>query len=201
MVRLPAFEGQPLALECDFLHNTIPPPTISSIGWFNETGNKIDPITDFGRILYVEGGRYLFIRILTTDQLMQEYHCEVMISGRTEPEVAPTRYILNGTLPSPNFFIEYITQLGEITGQVGEDVVFVYAASHRINSRFQVVFLDCILPDYINVIVAVFHRYLATFNVPAPKGNTRITIRCQIFPSGVYRYGTVIVQGKLKNYY
>ena len=68
--------------------NTFPPPTISTIGWFDDTGRKINPIPYQHEIVYVEGGRYLFMFSLTADQLMREYHCEVMITGRTEPEVA-----------------------------------------------------------------------------------------------------------------
>ena len=65
-------------------------------------------------ILYLERGRYLFIRELTAAQLMGEYHCEAMVSGQTDPVVAPTTYILNATLPSPNGLIEY-KQIGDIT--------------------------------------------------------------------------------------
>ena len=64
-----AFEGQSVALECDFLPS-IPPPTIR---WFG-TRSRIDPVEAQNAVLYLEGGRYLFIRELTAALLFLNYY-------------------------------------------------------------------------------------------------------------------------------
>ena len=150
MVSVSAFVNRLVALECDFLPS-IPPPTIR---WFSNTRSRIDPVEAQNAILYLEGGRYLFIRELTAAQLMGEYHCETMVSCQTDPVVAPTTYILNATLPPLNTPIEY-KQIGEITAAIGARISFVYAASFRASSTFVTLSLDCTLPAKPSVTVGI----------------------------------------------
>ena len=172
-----AFENQAVALECDFLPS-MPPPTIR---WFSNTRSRIDPVEAQNAILYLEGGRYLFIRELTAAQLMGEYHCEAMVSGQTDPVVAPTTYILNATLPPPNTLIEY-KQIGEITAAIGVRISFVYAASFRASSMLVTLSLDCRLPAKTSVTVGVTNRIVGTISsVPAPtESDTMFTIDCNV---------------------
>ena len=187
-----AFQGQAVALECDFLPS-VPPPTIR---WFNDTRSRIDPVEAQNAILYLEGGRYLFIRELTAAQLMGEYHCEAMVSGQTDPVVAPTTYILNATLPPPNTLIEY-KQIGDITAAIGARISLVYAASfHEASSMFASLSLDCRLPAKPSVTVGILNRLVGTIDgVPAPTGNdTMFTIDCDVNGgSETLRSGTLFV--------
>ena len=184
-----AFEGQSVALECDFLPS-IPPPTIR---WFG-TRSRIDPVEGQNAILYLEGGRYLFIRELTAAQLMGEYHCEVLVSGRTDPVVAPTMYILNATLPPPNTLIEY-KQIGNITAAIGVRVSFVYAASFCASSMLATLSLDCRLPAKSSVTVRIANRLVGTIDsVPAPTGSdTMFTIDCNVLGASRRTSGTLFI--------
>ena len=184
-----AFEGQAVALECDFLPS-IPPPTIR---WFDDT-RRIDPVEAQNAILYLEGDRYLFIRELTAAQLMGEYHCEAMVSGQTDPVVAPTTYILNATLPPPNTLIEY-KQIGEITAAIGARISFVYAASFRASSMLATLSLDCRLPAKTSVTVGIANRVVGTISsVPAPTGSdTMFTIDCNVLGASLRTSGTLFV--------
>ena len=184
-----AFVNQSVALECDFLPS-IPPPTIR---WFDNT-RRIDPMEAQNAILYLEGGRYLFIRELTADQSMGEYHCEAMVSGQTDPVVAPTMYILNATLPPPNTLIEY-KQIGNITAAIGARISFVYAASFRASSMLATLSLDCRLPAKTSVTVGIANRVAGTINsVPAPTGSdTMFTIDCDVLGASRRTSGTLFI--------
>ena len=193
MVSVPAFEGQAVALECDFLPS-IPPPTIR---WFSDTRNRIDPVEAQNAILYLEGGRYLFIRELTAAQLMGEYHCEAMVSGQTDPVVAPTTYMLNATLPPSINPVEY-KQIGNITAAIGARISFVYAASfHMANSMFATLSLDCSLPAKPSLTIGILNRLVGTIDgVPAPTGSdTMFTIDCDVNGASetLRRSGTLFV--------
>ncbi len=76
------------------------------------------------RILFLEGGRYLFIQHLTAAQRMIGYHC-VVNSGM--PMRAPTTYTLTVNLAIAG--INLFKDLGIMVGAVGEPVDFVFAAT------------------------------------------------------------------------
>ena len=190
---MPAFVNQSVALECDFLPSILPP----TIRWFSNTRSRIDPVEAQNAILYLEGGRYLFIRELTAAQLMGQYHCEAMVSGQTDPVVAPTTYILNATLPSPNGLIEY-KQIGDITAAIGARISFVYAASfHEAISMFATLSLDCRLPAKPSLTVSITNRLVGIKDsVPAPTGSdTMFTIDCNVngASESLRRSGTLLV--------
>ncbi len=120
-------ENGAVALECDFAASH-PPPNVT---WFANDVMMIQEVAESrtNRILFLEGGRYLFIQRLTAAQRMMRYHC-VVNNFRDEngmPMRAPTTYTLTAGLANPG--INLFKDLGSMVGAVGEPVDFVFAAA------------------------------------------------------------------------
>lgn len=110
-----------VAMECDILEALRMPDQIQ---WFADM-NPFLEVAVLNQILYLDGGRYLFIRRLTAEQRIATYYCEVVSSFVTVR--APTSYQLTGVIPGGNL-TEYIPSM-TIQTVIGEPVTYVYAAT------------------------------------------------------------------------
>ena len=112
-------------MECDFLEAS-PRPRIQ---WFMNNGTfPIAEEMDQDEVLFVEEGRFLFIRVLTAHQRNSSFHCEVVNAFLgTQPQRSPITYTLGGDIP-PNDLEIYIGDRS-VTAIIGEPVRVVYAAA------------------------------------------------------------------------
>lgn len=110
-------------MECDVL-DAIPKPKIE---WFFDSESK--PIVEVraqNRILYLEEGRYLYIRALTAVQRMRTYHCEVVNAFQSPAPVrAPTTYVIGGNIPS--YGLAEYRPVEQQNALLGEPFTYVYA--------------------------------------------------------------------------
>ena len=118
-------------MECDFLEAS-PRPRIQ---WFMNNGTfPIAEETDQDEVLFVEEGRFLFIRVLTVQQRNSSFHCKVVNAYLgTRPQRSPTTYTLDEDIP-PNTLEIYIGDRS-VTAIIGEPVRVVYAAAQSSNGR------------------------------------------------------------------
>lgn len=168
--------GGAVAMECDVLEALRMPDQIQ---WFANM-NPFPEVTYRDQILYVDGGHYLFIRILTAIQRMGTYHCVVVSPFITVR--APTTYQLTGDLPRGNL-TEYIP-LKTISAVIGEPVTYIYAAAFVTSTTAIVrrLLLSCdsaVLPPL--VIVSVSSDVVLSITGLSGDEETRIvTIVCDI---------------------
>ena len=82
--------GGPVALRCDF--QAVNPPL--TVQWYanNALLNEVA-----GEVLFLDGGRYLYIQELTVDQREMRYHCEVL-NKFLRARRSPTTYVLTGNI-------------------------------------------------------------------------------------------------------
>ena len=85
--------GNSVLMVCDFLEGNPPP----AIRWYanNRRFNQVPspPANKENEVLYLDGGRYLFIRALTASQRRRRYQCEVtnaLINTRVRAAVTYT---------------------------------------------------------------------------------------------------------------
>ena len=89
-----------VALECR-VRDANPPPQIQ---WFDGNGMLTEDMTN-NRLRFLDNGRYLLIRSLTTAQVTTNYYCSVTNVHLHETMRSPTTYDLDPTLGSNDFMI------------------------------------------------------------------------------------------------
>ena len=89
-----------VALECLVRHAN-PPPRIE---WFDGNGTLIEAAIN-NTLRFLDNGRYLLIRGLTTTQVSMNYHCEVTNAFLYERVRSPTTYSLDINLGSNDTLI------------------------------------------------------------------------------------------------
>ena len=170
--------GGSIALECDF-RDSKPRPTVQ---WFMNNVSMIAEDQDQNRILYLEGGRYLFIRELTMAQRNAFYHCEVSFDPFLTRQRAPTTYTLDRVLPLNDLVVYRPVPL--TVAVLNEPVTVVYAAASRRGtetfSEPSLLSLSCInLPTGITVQIA--NSVVATFTgITGVASNRRVSILCLV---------------------
>ena len=184
--------GGAVALECDFSASN-PSPVVQ---WFADGSTRIEEDLDDNSVLYLEGGRFLFIRRLTAAQRMMRYHCEVINENGTSVR-APTTYTLNTDLANAGL-TEY-RGLGSKVGGIGQQLRFVYAATSRDESgNFEVFAITC--PSTLFTTFTVENTYIVTATLTAAAADeTEVTITCQLIGSSFLFtpiFGTIIVSRK-----
>lgn len=125
-VTLPTVLNGAVAMECDVL-DARPKPEIR---WFADTNPRpIVEVKKQNQILYLDDGRYLYIRTLTPMQRMMSYHCEIRNAFLSPTSVrAPTTYVLDGNILS--FTLAEYRSADELNYAIlGEPVTYVYAAA------------------------------------------------------------------------
>ena len=146
-------------MECDFLDGS-PRPLIR---WFmNDNRSAIREDKDQNRLLLLEGGRYLFIRVLTMEQNRAFFYCEAINTLLRTSVRSNTVYHLGGELPINTLE----TYLGDraVTVKLGEVVDVVYAAAGRTASNMaENPALSCRVPSGSNISVVIANDVVARF--------------------------------------
>ncbi len=185
---IPTVQGGAVALECDFSASN-PHPVMQ---WFSGPGGSPgqpstmvqEDVVD-NNILYLDGGRYLFIQALTAEQRGMRYQCEVtnFNNGR-----APTIYTLNTDL---NEVLTTYLQLGTQVGRIGgSDVRFVYAGTNQDSAGSFVQFgINCPSNAHVNFVTASKYVIMATLT-PLAMDRTEKVFTCELFGSGLSGIGT-----------
>ena len=185
-----------VVLECDF-NPSNPAPDVT---WFASDAMVIEEdTTPNGEVLFLDGGRYLYIRALTAAERMMRYHC-VVNNFRDEngvmPVRAPTTYTLNTDLANEG--ITVYRELGTMSGGVGDTVQFVYAAAARdaSNNPINIVIL-CPVNEPFLILSPAGHVITVTVK-PEAGSQDRVNFTCQVFGSGISGdiMGTVVVSSK-----
>lgn len=159
-VELRTVEGGAVAMECDFL-DARPRPIVE---WFMNNGSTaIVENTDQSQILFLDGGRFLFIRSLTSQQRSAFFHCEVANAFLgTRPQRAPTTYTLTGVFPLNT--VEAYLRDQSVTTTLGDPVTVVLAAASRTSAGSRAVSLSCTdAVENTNVMVDVSQDSIAEF--------------------------------------
>ena len=100
-----------------------PPPQIR---WVDGSGRTLTEDTTNNRLRFLDNGRYLLIRELTTAQVNTDYHCEVINAHFDEVIRSTTTFDLVADLGTNNFMI--YKKLMNKTILVGETVEMSYIA-------------------------------------------------------------------------
>ena len=90
-----------VALECR-VRDANPPPQIQ---WFDENDMPLTEVTTNNLLRFLDNGRYLLIRTLTTAQVNTNYYCSVTNVHFHETMRSPTTYDLDATLGSNEIMI------------------------------------------------------------------------------------------------
>ena len=126
MEEIATIVGGAVTLECD-IGAANPAPTII---WFANT-NEFPPAPP-NSVLYVDEGRYLFIRVLTDTLRNQQYYCEArgLLLNNTIDR-SPITYTLTGEIPTGTL-MRYRENLGTSVFKVGDDTLILpYALAAR----------------------------------------------------------------------
>jgi hypothetical protein len=177
--QLQTIVGGAVAMECDFLEGS-PRPQIK---WFmNNANTSITEDRMANARLILEGGRYLFIRVLTAQQRNSSYHCEAVNTLLGTSLRSPTTYTLGGEL-QPNMLVIYY---GDriVTTALGEPMEVVVAASSRHdNEQGAHVILSCsggilsgsgVMVSVNDDLVAVFHGLVGV------ESDRQVNITCSL---------------------
>ena len=161
-------------MECDF-GDSNPPPQVS---WFADD-TRLQEIQANNDRLFLEGGRYLYIRALTATERGMRYHCEIdNFRENGMPRRAPTTYILTERLPIAG--INVFKELGIMTAQVGEPIRFLYAAVARdMDDNFVDFTISCPRNDPLVILSVIEQIIMATLREAA--GNeSQVNFTCQV---------------------
>ena len=164
-----------VAMECDFL-DASPRPQVQ---WVMNNVTTIDMDDD---ILVLEGGRFLYIRSLTSQQRSSFFHCEVINAFLgTMPQRSPTTYTLDGDIP-PGILETYIGDRS-VTAMLGEPVkvVLVAAADGTMDLTAQVLLTCTQAVENSPAMVTISNDVMATFTeLPDVEGNRQLNFTCDI---------------------
>ena len=172
--QLRTVENGAVAMECDFL-DASPRPQVQWV--MNNVSTSPIDMTD--NILFLEEGRFLYIRSLTSPQRGSFFHCEVVNAFLgTMPQRSPTTYTLEGDIPSDTLE----TYIGDrsVTAILGEpvEVVLVAAAGDEMAQ----VLLTC-TQAVLNspAMVTISNDVMAMFTgLPDVEGNRQMNFTCDI---------------------
>ena len=164
-----------VAMECDFL-DASPRPQVQ---WVM---NNVTTIDMDGDILFLEEGRFLYIRSLTSQQRGSFFHCVVVNAFLgTMPQRSPTTYTLEGDIP-PGILETYIGDRS-VTAMLGEpvEVVLVAAAGRILDLTAQVLLTCTRAVEDSPAMVTISNDVMATFTeLPDVEGNRQLNFTCDI---------------------
>ncbi len=190
--------GGSVALECDFLvFNRVP-----RADWYaNRTTTKVEEDLVNNNVLYLEGGRYLYIRALTAEQRKTRYNCQVAnfinISPLVPGYISNTTYTLDTDLESVG--ITVYKRLGTKIGKVGEQLQFVYAATRR-NADGDFEDFGVLCPSNNFVTISIGNNFVLTVTLnPAAENETEVTFTCVLAGADLQNMpitGTIIVDSE-----
>ena len=169
--------------------------------WFANDVMIEKDTTANSEVLFLDGGRYLYIRALTAAERMMRYHC-VVNNFRDEngvmPVRAPTTYTLNTDLANEG--ITVYRELGTMSGRVGDTVQFVYAAAARdMNNNRPDVFITCSSNPFVTFVSS---SNLVDVTLTAAAGSEdEVNFTCTLITPPPNSYtedvmGTIIVSSK-----
>ena len=181
--------GGPVALECDYA--TYDP--FSRVQWYANGSIPVDEVIQGNTVLYLEGGRYLYIRQLTASQRTMRYHCEIIDEISNMTSRSPTTYVLTRDLSNINI-TEY-RGLGTQLGRVGEPLKFVYAAANRLaTDAFMPIGINCQNNSLVTISVGNDNVITATLR-PESANEMEISFVCNLVEIGLQIMGNIIVSG------
>ena len=183
MVEVATIVGGAVTLECD-IRAANPAPTIV---WLANT-NDFPPAPP-SSVLYVDEGRYLFIRELSDLQRGQQYYCEArgLLLNNTIDR-SPITYTLTGEIPVGTL-MRYRDDLGTTVFKVGDDtLVLPYALAARADdgSLGVAVVTGCTSDDIDDSQISFGNsaNLLVTFaDLMPPLDNTEVAYICSILTS------------------
>ena len=189
--------GGAVSLECDY----IAPGNTLTVEWY-ANGIFIRRITMISENIvhvYLDRGRYLFIRALTAEQRAATYQCEVVFGSPLMRIASPTIYTLNANLSEAGI-TEY-KDLGSRRAAPEGTVNFVYAAASRDEAGNLAPF-SLLCQSNRHVLVTVSNSFIAVAKLSA-EGSNEIEVNFTCSLGGNYvdsriLVGTIVI---LREYY
>ena len=183
LVEIATIESGAVTLECD-IEAANPAPMIA---WVANTSDF--PRAPPNSVLYVDEGRYLFIRVLSDMQRNQQYYCEArgLLLNNTI-ERSPITYTLTGEIPTGTL-MQYRDDLGTTVFKVDDDtLVLPYALAARADdgSVGTVAVTGCTSDDIdeSQISFANLANLLVTFaDLMPPLENAEVVYSCNILSS------------------
>ena len=181
-----------VALECDFATSNPPPQVL----WFADETTMLVEDTVTNTQLFLEGGRYLFIRALSAVQRMMRYHCAVN-NSRDEngaPIRAPSTYTLTGNLTNEG--VNVFKELTTVVGRVGEPVQLLYIAAVRDADNNRIPFaISCPLND--PLVALTITDFIITARLEdAARNEDQVDFTCQLLGPNANIMRTIIVSSE-----
>ena len=163
----------------------------------------VEEVTANNDLLFLEGGRYLYIRALTAAQRMMRYHCAVrnFHDENGMPMRAPTTYIL--TVDPVNVGFNVYKGLSEMVGEVGTPVQYVYAAVARDEAGDIAPFGVSCPPNHPLLIFLVTEHIINVTLREAARSENLVNFTCQAFGHSINDniMGTIIVTSEFQIVY
>ena len=168
-----------------------PPPQIK---WYDDTG-AIQEMRQDNSVLFLDSGRYLYLRRLQRLHLERQYYCNITNANLSQEISAPTRYVLVDNL-TQGILMDY--------KQIGNHRVFVG------NANFEFAYVGGVFGN--SNMNGTSNRLFVNESELAPLGNVgeiniitfapgvfqlRAIVRYNSLTSFVTRSGTVIIQRML----
>ena len=190
-----------VALEC-LVAESNPPPQIRWLG----NGNPLTEVLTNNRLRFLDSGRYLLIRHLSTAELNTNYQCQVTNARLHEMETSPTTYSLANNIGTTQFRI--YKRLMDRTILVGTTVELSYIAGAGSGIRPFVVD-DCVrsgstlatnlilVPERGGVIPETIPRPWFGESIPAVADSVTFQVSCILFSGRTINpsQATITVQG------
>jgi len=174
-------EGGAVALECDFLPSS-PTPRVR---WLMNSA-QITEMPATNAILFLDGGRYLFINALTAAQRSARYQCEVTNVNVDGTMRSPTTYYINEDLP-PDTFRLY-RPLPEMTVFLEDNVNIVFAGTQvDENGMAESIALRCPGGTIATSFLVSQYTPLTLGNIPGNNipSNGRVEFTCEVIGSDI----------------
>lgn len=194
-VQIKTILGGAVAIECDVL-DAVPAPLIE---WFADDQLLASGPSVFSPLLYVDGGRYLYIQSLTEQQRNVQYHCEVANQLGYLRAIAPTTYTLDGDINMHTVTVYKPLETLLITLGDTEQKVMYYVAAVPQADGINPSVLSVVCGHDTNVTV-LSNRLVIIFRSHFTKSVESYTITCVLVGSPITPspevYFSFTVQGK-----
>ena len=145
--------GGSVAMECDFLEHI----QHLRVQWFMNGNPIIETGQNDSEILYLEGGKFLFIQILTAQQRRSFFDCEIsqVINGHIiVSQRAPTTFSLDGVIALETLEVYYGLEDRSVKVALAkpEPIKIVLAAAARTMNGMALLSLSCTLTTVVTTV-------------------------------------------------
>ena len=190
--------GGTVAIKCDVL-DAVPVPQIQ---WFVNGERIVFGSSDHESVMFIDGGRYLYIQSLTAEQRNSQYRCVVANKFSFQRAIAPTTYRLDGNIRMHSITVYKPLEPILLRLKVIEQTVVYYypAAVPKPDGTASILSISCPTDPNVNIqsnglvmtIDSLFTKLVESYNVtcellgspisPTPKLHLSFTVVGERYP-------------------